>query len=310
MNEKPFAPQNISLHDDALHRTKGFHIETFYYDAVFDNHFSIVTLVNVFTTGFYGMVLTGMFIYKDAKLVHCKRDKILYQHLTGSEQYPHIKINNKDVIRLQNKTENAPLLYTISMGDMHDGFSLRFLQKTPAWKGTTALGQWLVLPHFEVKGDLYLRGETIAVQGKGYHDHNIYSFFSPLKIKGYHFGKIIGDDSTITWARLMKRDHSEQLLVVLNKDEFYQNIPSSALRFTLENQKRSSGKYIPEAFRLQANHKDVSLDVTMRTVDSHLITMPFLRYWRAHVHVKGTLHLGSQSKTIDDVEITELLYFF
>jgi hypothetical protein len=310
MNEKPFTPGDISLRDDALHQVRGFHIETFYYDAVLENHFSVVSLVNVFKTGFYGLVLTGMFIYKDAKLVHCKRDKILYQYLSGSEQYPHVTIKGKDIIRLQNNQENAPLFYAISMGDMHDGFSLRSLQKTPAWKGTTSLGEWLVLPHFEVKGDLHLNGETIPVQGKGYHDHNIYSFISPLKIKGYHFGKIIGNDATITWARLMKRDQNEQLLVVLNKDGFYQNIPSSALRFTLENQKHSSGKCIPDAFRLQADHEDMSLDVTMKTVDSHLISMPFLRYWRAHVQVNGTLELGSKKKEINEVEITELLYFF
>jgi hypothetical protein len=309
MDEKPFTPHDISLRDDALHRMKGFHIETFYYDAVFDNHFSIVSLVNVFTMGCYGVVLTGMFVYNDSKLVKSKRDKSLYQHLTGSEHYPHITLHNKDIIRLINDTDTTPWFYAISMGDVHEGFSLRFLQKTSAWKGKTALGQWLVLPRFDVQGDLYLDGKTIPVQGRGYHDHNIYSFFSPLKMVGYHFGKIVADDSTITWARLMKRDHKEQIIAVVNKDQTYLNIPPSAIRFTIENQIRSSGKLIPEAFRLEIQNEDISLDVTLKTVESHLIKMPFLRYWRSHVQVKGTLQMGSVTKNINDIEITELLQF-
>ena len=85
-----FIPQESTLRDDALHRKKRFHIETFYYDAVFGNHYSIVSLVNIIRLGWNGLVLTGMFIYKGTTLVNSTRRKVLYQHLTGSEHYPHI----------------------------------------------------------------------------------------------------------------------------------------------------------------------------------------------------------------------------
>jgi hypothetical protein len=310
MDEKPFTPHDISLRDDALHRMKGFHIETFYYDAVFDNHFSIVSLVNVFTMGCYGVVLTGMFVYKDSKLVKSKRDKSLYQHLTGSEHYSHITLHNKDIIRLINDTDTTPWFYAISMGDVHEGFSLRFLQKTSAWKGKTTLGQWLVLPRFDVQGDLYLDGKTIPVQGRGYHDHNIYSFFSPLKMVGYHFGKIVADSLVITWANVMKSRGNEEHIVVINKEQKYIHIPPEAIHFTVEKQVKEHGKLIPKRFYLTVDTDDITLNVRMELLNVHYIHMPMLNYWRYHLSNIGEIQIDGISQKIDTTEISELLRFF
>jgi hypothetical protein len=310
IHEKPFVPHDISLRDDALHRTKGFHIETFYYDAIFENHYSVVSLVNIFTLGCYGLVLTGMFIYKDAKLVKSKRDKILYQHLAGSEQYPHITIHNKNIIHLISDKDSTPRQYVISMGDTREGFTLRFLQKTSAWKGRTALGEWLVLPCFEVQGNLYCDEKTIPVRGKGYHDHNIYSIFTPLKMIGYHFGKIATDSLVITWANVIKSRGNEEHIVVINKEQKYIHIPPEAIRHTIEKQVKDHGKLIPKKFRLLVKTDNVTLNVSMELLNVHYIHMPILNYWRYHLSNIGEIQIDGFSQKIDTTEISELLRFF
>lgn len=304
-----FTPHDITLRDDAMHNIKGFHIETFYFDAMFDNLYSIASTVNVITVGCFRLVLTGMFIYKDSKLIRSRREKILYHHLVGSEQYPYISIHNRDIIRLLTNKNTRPWVYAISMGDNQEGFDLRFLQKTSAWNGKTSLGDWLVLPRFEVQGALHLDGQTIPVQGRGYHDHNIFPFLAPFKIGGWHFGKIVVDAVTIAWARIIKRNSNEQLIAVVNTGQTYMNIPPNDICYTIQKQIRSSGKLIPETYRLTIQSDSLSLDVSMKTLDSHLIRMPLFHYWRSHVHIKGTLQIGSRTKNIDDIEITELLQF-
>jgi hypothetical protein len=310
INERPFTPQDISLSDDALHRRKKFHIETFYYDAVFENHYSIVSLVNVFTMGCYGLVLTGMFIYKDGKPVKSKRDKILYQHLAGSEQYPHITIHKKDIVRFINDKDNTQRKYVISMGDTHDGFTLHFLQKTTGWKRRTGLGEWLVLPCFEVQGTLHHNEETFLVEGRGYHDHNIYSIFTPLKMIGYHFGKIATDSVGITWANIMKSRGNEEHIIVINKDQKYIQIPPEAIGYTIEKQVKDHGKFIPTKFHLLVETNNVMLNVNMELLNVHYIHMPILNYWRYHLRNIGEITIDGISQKIDTTEISELLRFF
>jgi hypothetical protein len=250
-----------------------------------------------------------MYIYKDKNIVKSRREKILYHHLISSTQYPQINIHNRDIIRVLTDKDTDPWVYGVSMGDNQEGFDLRFLQKTSAWKGKTSLGNWLAIPCFEVQGALHLDGKTIPVIGKGYHDHNIYPLFTPIKMKGYHFGKITVNTTTITWARVLKRNKNEQLIVVVNQDQTYMNINPRDICFTVEKQMISSGKLIPGIVRLTVQSDHVSLDVTMETSDSHLIRMPFIHYWRSHVHVKGTIQTDSLSKNIDEIEIVEFMRF-
>jgi len=309
ISKNTFTPEDTKLSDDALHTKRFSHIETFYYDAVFENHYSIVALVNIFKIGNFGLVLTGMFLYNNSTMIANKRQRFRYHSLKGSEETPHITINDKDLIRTTG-TENNKSNYLISMGNDREGFDLQFHQKTTAWKGKTPLGHWLAIPRFDVQGTLHIEGQSIPVKGKGYHDHNIYPFYAPLKIRGYHFGKIAVDPVTITWARIMGNNANHQSIVVVNRDQHYFSIPSNDIRFIIEKHKMSDGKNIPEVFSLKVKNDHLSLDVTLQTVNSHLIKMPLLHYWRSHLHVQGTIQIDSISKKIDEMEISEFMRFF
>lgn len=306
-----FQPQDIVLRDDAMHQRDTFsHIETWYYDALFDNNYSVVTLVNVFKFGNQGVVLTGMFIYKDTHLVKNTRRRYLYKSLAGSEDVPLIKIKNKELIRGYIDKNTGAWLFTISMEDSDSGVDLKLIKKTTPWKGNTPLGNWLVIPRFDVQGTLRLDGKKIEVSGVGYHDHNIYPIYAPFKIRGYHFGKIAVDTDSITWARILRKHSDEHRIVVLNKDDQYLSIDPNDIRYTIKKEIISGGKPIPDVFQLQVENNHLSIDITMETMNVHQIRMPGLRYWRSHLHTVGTIRTDTYSKHVDGIEISELLKFF
>jgi len=302
-----FTPTGITLRDDALHKKQRMlSIETFYYDALFDNGYSIVSLINKFKFGPTGLILTGMFLYKNSQTINSERKRYFPHRLIGSEEEPHIIIDHKNIIQTVNKESNKWVI-AVSMGNTQNGFTLTCHQKTPGFKGTTPLGQWLVIPLYDVQGTLYVDGQAITSKGRGYHDHNIYPLSTPLKLQGYHFGKIAVDALTITWARVLKKGSDEQPIVVVNNDQTYTSIAPDDIHFILNKQEK---KYPPESFELHVHAHSISLDLTMRTQATHEITMPGLHYYRSHLHVNGTLQINEMKKTINDTEISELLTFF
>jgi len=99
-DDMQFKPENIVLKDDALHKNhRFFRIETWYYDALFENKYSIVSLVNVLSIGDCGIVLTGQFIYKDTKIIYAERKKYPYRKFFGHEDFPLIQVDGKQIIK-------------------------------------------------------------------------------------------------------------------------------------------------------------------------------------------------------------------
>ena len=305
-----FTPHDIVLQDDALHRKRSFgHIETWHYGAIFDNNYSMITLVNVIHMGYLSIVLAGLSIYKDAKLVKRLRSKNPYKYFYGSEKEPLIKINDQQIIKGYINKDTKRWIYQISMGDDKQGVDLEFIKTTKAWKGKTFLGDWLVIPRFEVNGRIFLDRETVSVAGEGYHDHNIYPIYASLTNKGYHFGKIPKDMMNITWALVTKNRTNEELIVILNKNQEYISINPRDVSFTIEKQVMDHGKRIPTTVCLNVENDLLHVDVKMESINFHHISIPTVNYWRHHVRNTGTIQIDSVSKKIDNIEISEYVKF-
>jgi len=305
-----FTPQDIVLQDDALHRKGSFgHIETWHYGAIFDNNYSIVTLVNVIHMGYLGIVLAGLSIYKDAKLVKRVRSRNPYKCLYGSEKEPLIKINDQQIIKGYINKDAKRWIYQISMGDDRQGVDLELIKTTKAWKGKTFLGDWLVIPRFEVNGRIFLDGDAVSVSGEGYHDHNIYPIYTSLVNKGYHFGKIPINSMNITWARVTKNRADEELIVILNRNQEYISINPRDVCFTIEKQVMDHGKIIPTTCCLNVENDLLHLDVKMESINFHRISIPTVNYWRHHIRNTGTIQIDSVSQKIDNIEISEYVKF-
>ena len=94
-----FNPKSVVLKDDAAHEANVFgSVETWYYDAVFDNNYSIVCLVNAIQLFRTGLILTGLFIYKDAELIKSIRNRASLKKFRVSKERPYILTDNKEII--------------------------------------------------------------------------------------------------------------------------------------------------------------------------------------------------------------------
>ena len=299
------------MQDDAVHKKGNFgHVETWYYDAMFDNDYSVVTLVNVIHIGLLSQVITSLFIYKKNKLIKKLRKRIPYKNFYGSDEKPHIVINKKQILYGKVDSDTNEWIFRISMGDKQQGVDLEFVKSMTSWQGRTFLGNWLVIPRFKVKGVIFLDRKRISVSGEGYHDHNNYPVYTPLVNRGYHFGKIPFDSMNITWAKVMKSRSNKQLLIVLNKDNEYISINNEDICFTVEKQVEDHGKLIPTIWRLNVENAFLNLEVRIESLHFHYISFPSVNYWRHHVRNIGEIKIESFSKRIDTIEISEYLKFF
>ena len=307
-----FKPTNISNKDDAIHLKDNFsHVETWYFDGYFKDNYSMVVLVNVLHINGLGLVLTGLFLYKDGKSVSTIRQRFPLKAFSGSNEDPIIKIDNKTIIcftGLDKKT--GYWSYNISMGDNRNGVDLCFVQKSKSWKGKTLLGNWLVVPLFNVIGSLFVDGKKVEVKGIGYHDHNVYPLYAPLFIKGYHFGKIPFDDLNITWANVMSRKGINQPIVVINKNDSYISIDPDNIRFSVEKVIKRDRKLIPEIFTIKVEDDNINLSVKSVMNSVQNIHLPALNYWRYHIHYHGEITIDSKTTNLDLIDISELLTFF
>ena len=109
------------MKDDALHRKGSFgRIETWYYDAIFNDNYSVVSLVNVFHLSYLSFVITSFFIYHNTNLVKFKRKIVSYKRFYGSEKELLIKINDRQIIKGYRDKNSNKCIYNISRGGYHD----------------------------------------------------------------------------------------------------------------------------------------------------------------------------------------------
>ena len=307
-SNKLFHPTDIVFKDDARHRTGFFsHVETWYYDAMFENGYSIVSLVNVIHIGKIGTVLSGIFFYKDGKLLKICRQRYPLRHFSGSEDTLLLKLKNKQIIHGKIE-QNGNWTYQINRGNKEYGFDLQFVKTMKPFKGQTFLGKWLVIPGFSVSGELTINGDTMKVQGSGYHDHNIYPLKSPFITKGYFFGKIPLGNANVIWAQVQKKSEI-QSLVILSETDSYTSIHPDKILFTVEKC-MDHGKNMPYSCRLQVDDSCLHLDVSFHPITYHYIGIPATNYWRYHMQYQGSYLFKTEKKSISEIDIAEYLSFF
>jgi hypothetical protein len=78
---------------------------------------------------------------------------------------------------------------------------------------------WTVaVPSGEIEGELYKNGETIAVKGVGYHDHNWGEKSLAGAFKNWYWGKVHTPDISIDYAMFMNADDSVGMPIALVTD--------------------------------------------------------------------------------------------
>jgi hypothetical protein len=305
-----FHPKDIVFKDDARHRTGFFsHVETWYYDAIFENGYSIVSLVNVIHIGKIGSVLSGLFFYKDGNLLNSIRERFPLRQFYGSEDTILLKLKNKEILKGIIEL-NGDWKYLIKRGNEKYGLNLEFVKTMKPFKGKTYLGKWLAIPGFSVSGELTINGKILQVIGNGYHDHNIYPIKAPFVTKGYFFGKIHLENANVIWAQVQKKKSDLQSLVILAKNDSYTCIDPDKILFTIKEKRRDHRKVMPHSCHLQVDDSRLKLDVKFFPNSYHYIRIPATKYWRYHMRYNGSYKMGSTEKSFSEIDIAEFLSFF
>jgi hypothetical protein len=310
IDQQRFTPTPIRLQDDAVHVPRMFgNIETWYYDAIFDNNYSMACVVNVFHFLKTGVILSGLFLYKDAHLFKWVRTRNLLKHFHGSQERPHLTLNDQTIIDAEQARNPKEWTYHVAIGDEKNNIDLHLLKKIEGWRGTHFLGDWLVTPRLEVTGNLTIDAKKINVTGSGYHDHNNYPLFAPLFGKGANFGKIIAGSITVVWAQVIRRNKHVDNILVINTDDSFQVVPPNNIHLLVKNSMMDRGKEVPTKYGLRVQQKDIDIDVDIQSLDRHYLSIPSVKYWRHHAKNTGKIRIGSQVEQVDDISIIDQLTF-
>jgi len=300
----------ITLEDDAFHETfNKFHAETWYFDAVFQNGYSMATIVTIAQKGNTGSVLTGLYIYKDTELIIRPRTFYDIDKVSYSTEVLDMEVEDETIMKADIDSSGDWHYYVYEAFD-RVSFELDFESITPGWKTDITGGWWLVNPRLEVSGYIIVDGERMDVHGEGYHDHNWFYANTPLMQKGWHFGNIAGDKIGLTWANVMQNDDGQETIAVINRanTEPYQIDPENVDVEVIEYM-TNNGKTIPKKFTITAKDSRVDIQLSIDTLNLNYVSLPSLSYWRFHLKIYGTIVCDSVTQEINNVGIAELMKF-
>ena len=307
-NNTTFNLNDLTIEDDAFHKTRN--IETWYFDAVFTNNYSISIIVTVIQKSNFGFVLTGLYLYKDTELRYNQRKLYSLKQLSASEKKLDMKISDTTAIKCNIDSEGYWTYHILE--DFDDvSVNLNFVNMTKGWMTNITGGWWLAFPRLNVTGRIMLEGENISVSGEGYHDHNWFYIWTPLIQKGWHFGNIVGESLCITWANIKKNCSNTESMFILNqKHSDPILIDSNDVKFTVKEYTRNHGKIIPKKFSLEIKSDRLYVNIDMYALNINYVKLPFLSYWRYHLRIVGTITLDSVTDNIDNISMSEFMKFF
>jgi len=289
---------DMNLHDDAFHNELPLHIETWYFEGIFENNESIVFMLTSLSNGSKGIFMTGAHFYKNGSIVYEKRE--MYTSFFLSNESPYVIVDGKEI--LKGFLNNNKICYSLSYSSPNFSFKLYFENKTKGWKSN----DWIAIPNMKVKGHICIDGNKRNVEGKGYHDHNIFFLWQPFIERGYMDGKIIMNNYSIVWARLMNSMINHKDFVIFSKSSYMliKNITIKCFDYKINH-----GKIIPTSFHIFAKNKNLSIDVSIHAYSIHFIRLPLIRYWRYHVHAIGEIKEKDKTTKINTNDIVEYMLF-
>jgi predicted secreted hydrolase len=320
--------EKIVPKDDAFHGDINLiDVEWWYFDGIFDNDYSIHVGIRTYHLKKSGFIESRINIYKKGKVEVEASKRDFFSNFNISYDSPDLEINNNQIIRFDKEyfKKTGKWKYHVSLKINDNEVDLIFVGTTQGWKIETSETCWTVaLPKAKVTGEIKFNGETINVQGIGYHDHNWgYTATTILTNIGWFWGRVAGDSLTVTWAKTMITPERGDLLAIINNDNvvksdkkgYYsinpENISFSAKKFIKKNRQK-----IPTEFDLRIvntisdDNFPINADIHMKTYNSQHSRIFTAHYFRYHVKAFGEISLGSKTDPLDNkTQIMEFLSF-
>lgn len=301
-----FTPENISLGDDAFHPEMPLHAETWYFECMGGNY-SIVFITTILSSdGNNGAAMAGLYIYRNGRMEVMER--IPSFSFSASDKTPLIQISGSTVIH--GFMEKGHIVYNVSFERNGNGISLQFINYTEGWQGEADMGWWLAVPGFHVSGIMKIDGNSLTVEGNGYHDHNAFSLSTPAAERGYMDGKILQGPVSIVWGYMMHNIRDADSFAILSKDGSYTAISPGNMEIKFSTYIYDHGIIPTEVFiSINDSKNGIFADLHITAIDFHHIHLPFLRYWRYHVRIEGEIITPSHKEKIDEIGIMERMIY-
>ena len=306
--------EDVTLRDDAFHgKGKRPYAEWWYFDAVFDNGYTLTMGVKVFNILGRGGVSTRVDVYRQGFRVLESEQTNSMKEFSVSMEIPLVTIERQEIIHGSYDSARSRFDYHISYKTPQCAFSLQFLGCTQGWKRQHKAGDWwaVMLPRATVTGTMTLGGTTMNVTGTGYHDH-IWDVYPRVALNyGWFWGTFASANYSATWAMTYPLRMSRHPMMVVNeKDGGYLDIPPETIWFSAKKLRLDHLRLIPMYLNTETMTKNVFLTVTMRVVSiDHARFLGVIEYWRYHVICSGSIMMHGQMETVEGMFIAEYLRF-
>jgi predicted secreted hydrolase len=312
-----YEPTNIDLKDASYHKSYNkISEEWWYFDAIFDNKYSIAISIVIFSKNIYGIGSIGIDVYNNTNLEYHIEKQFYIKDFLASEEYPKIIVSGKKILELDkdlfNKT--GKWVYNLSLEIENKIVMLKFIGTSLGYKGIV-LGGWYgpVLPKAIVEGYIILDNHSINVSGIGYHEH-AWGISHPIKVFGWLWNKLSTDNFTISWGIMMQTRFTEHIRVAVFSidNNSYINIDPDNINIKTQGYIFDNWRFIPTKFSL--NIKDptnlIYINVTMDALNTQHFGKWGINYWRYHLRVNGEISYGLYTEKIEDkIQIMEYMKF-
>jgi len=299
--------EDITFDDSYFKGTDLLHpFEWWYFDAVFDNHYSVEFHIIIASIKGKGVVAPMLNIYHKGHLIHNSKQFLPRDALQASFTSPSIHLYETPFMTGYQDSQGN-WIFNLSLSLDGIGVNLTYTSMTQGWK-SNILGMWwwgVIQPKAQVKGTLHFDNHTLPVTGTGYHEHG-WNATVPYT-QGWYWGKFVTPNLNIIWTNVMLAPWSHHFLMVLNYDQGgYIQIPSDTIQYTMWNYTHQDGWEIPTSFSfiVEDEHLELNAQVTTQSL-THQISLAMFNYWRYHVRVQGVLQVPGRSISLDTLQIMD-----
>jgi predicted secreted hydrolase len=306
--------KDVTLRDDAFHGHGRLpYAEWWYFDAVFDNGYSMTMGVKVFNVLGRGGVNTRVDIYHQGSRILENEKTSSMKEFYASIQIPLVAIDGKQLIQGSYNPVSGHFAYNLSYVASQGALSLHFIGCTQGWKRQQRAGDWwaVMLPRAIVSGTMTINGTTMNVTGTGYHDHN-WGVCPRIALNyGWFWGTFESANYSATWAMTYPtRLTRHGMMVVSEKDGGYLDIPPETIWFSTKRPRLDHLRLIPMYLNTETMTEKVFLTVNMDVISvDHARLLGVIEYWRYHVNCSGTIMMHGHTETVEGVFIAEYLRF-
>lgn len=314
-------PKKIFPQDDSYKKNHNlFNMEWWHFEASFNNGISFYYGISLYSIKNCGFIISNIKLYQNGKLKTKDHDFFLFPNFVTSFDYPLIKIQDKILIKFDDKLYNDTGIwkYSLLINNKKSRLDLSFSSISYGYKTKSIYFHNIISqPKAIVKGLIKVDDEEEQVIGKGYHNRiwrvtpNFY-----LKNVGFFSGSVLGNTLSLVWDRTVNDLYNGHTLMRIfdDKNKKAYTIQSELITFILNDFIRYKNKLIPKKFIIKSDciidNKPLSIDIEMEIKEIDQENFFNLHYLILHLITNGKITFGSQEELFQkNICITEYPLF-